>query len=190
MTLLIIGLLVFFGCHLVPAQPALRGRLVAAMGNNGYRGTFSVVVLVALVLIVWGYGTARDAGPDHLYLPPAFFSHITHLLMLPVFVLLVSSKAHGRITRAVKHPMVLATKLWAFAHLLSNGDVASVVLFGSFLVWAIVDRISLARRQRAGLLTVPDGPLRNDVIAVVVGLAFYAFFFMVGHTWLIGVPVR
>ncbi|MCW2309142.1 NnrU family protein [Rhodobium gokarnense] len=189
MTMLIIGLVAFLGVHLVPSMPALKGRLTGTLGDNGYRAVHAVIALVGLVLIVWGYGEARAAGVPVLYDPPLFLRHLVHLLMLPVFILLISAYAHGRITRAVRHPMVLAVKLWAFAHLLVNGDLASVVLFGSFLAWGVIARISLARRERAGLVTVTGGPVRNDIIAIVGGLVLYGIFVMKAHSWLIGVPV-
>jgi len=189
MNVLIIGLVVFIGCHLLPAFPGARKAIADRLGVNVYRGLFSLVALAGLVLIIWGYGAAREEGSPLVYDPPLFLRHITHLLMLPVFVLLVSAYAHGRITQIVKHPMVLAVKLWAFAHLLANGDLASVLLFGGFLAWAIFDRISLARRQRAGLVTVRGGPATNDIIAIVVGLAIYGVLIWKAHTWLIGVPV-
>lgn len=189
MVLLVFGLILFFGVHVMPMLPDLRARLVATVGDGLYRGVYSLIALAGLVLIVWGYGQARDAGVPHLYDPPFFLRHITHLVMLPVFVLLVSAYAHGRITRQARHPMVLAVKLWALAHLLSNGDLASVLLFGSFLAWAVADRISLARRQRRGLVTVREGPAQNDIIAVIVGLSVYLIILFKAHTWVIGVPV-
>ncbi|MBB4302234.1 putative membrane protein [Rhodobium orientis] len=189
MTMLIIGLMAFLGVHLVPSMPSLKARLTGTLGANGYRAVHAVIALIGLVLIVWGFGEARAAGAPVLYDPPLFLRHLVHLLMLPVFILLISAYAHGRITRAVRHPMVLAVKLWAFAHLLVNGDLASVVLFGSFLAWGVIARISLARRERAGLVTVAGGPVRNDIIAIVGGLVIYGVFVMKAHIWLIGVPV-
>ena len=112
------------------------------------------------------------------------------LIMLPVFVLLVAAYAPGRIQRAAKHPMILAVKIWALAHLLANGDAASVLLFGSFLAWGVIARISLKRRQAANPHVVPvAGSGRNDLIAVVVGLLVYALFVWKVHVWLIGVPI-
>ncbi len=189
MLLLVLGLILFFGVHIVPMLPDLRARLIATVGDGLYRGLYSIVALAGLVLIVWGYGQARDAGVPFVYDPPFFMRYMTHLVMLPVFVLLVSAYAHGRITGRARHPMVLAVKLWAFAHLLSNGDIASVLMFGSFLVWAVADRISLARRERRGLVTVHDGPAQNDIVAVIVGLSVYLVFLFKAHTWVIGIPV-
>ncbi len=187
--LLVLGLILFIGVHALPMAPDLRGRLIATVGAGLYRGLYSIIALIGLVLIVWGYGQARESGVALVYDPPLFMRHVTHLFMLPVFVLLVSAYARGRIMRRARHPMVLAVKLWAFAHLLSNGDIASVALFGSILVWAVADRISLARREKRGLVTVHEGRSQNDLVAVVVGLAVYLAFLLKAHTWVIGVPV-
>lgn len=188
MVLLIIGLWLFIGAHLFPTMTNLRGVVYRGLGPVVYRGLFSVIALSGFVLVVWGYAQARETGSPILYNPPAFLNHVTHLLMVPVFILLVSSYAHGRITRIVRHPMVTAIKFWALAHLLSNGDQASVILFGSFLAWAVISRVSLATREQLGLVEVKDGPVRNDIIAVIVGVVLYLAFLAKAHTWLIGVP--
>jgi uncharacterized membrane protein len=189
MVVLALGLLVFIGSHLLPTLPALHDRLIARFGRGLYRTAFAAVSALGLVLIIWGYGLARAEGPVVLYDPPAWLRHVTMLLMLPVFVLVVSAYLPGRISAAVRHPLVTAVKLWAFAHLLANGDAASVLLFASLLAWGVVDRISLKRREAAARVSVPRGPVRNDVIAVCVGLLVYAAFVAHLHAWLIGVPV-
>lgn len=189
MLVLALGLIVFLGAHLVPVSTGLHQRLVAALGAGPYRIAFSIVALVGLVLIVWGYGLARAAGPPMIYDPPVWLRHVTLLLMVPVFVLVVAAYLPGRISATVRHPMVTAVKLWAFAHLLANGDAAAALLFGGFLAWGVVDRISMKRREAAGLVTVKAGPWRNDVVAVVVGLVVYVAIVARLHAWLIGVPV-
>jgi len=189
MIILAAGLLLFLGAHLVPASTGLHTRLVGALGLVPYRVLFGIVALVGLGLIVWGFGVARAAGPPILYDPPVWLRHLTLLLMIPVFVLVAATYLPGRISRAVRHPMVTAVKLWAFAHLLANGDAAAALLFGGFLAWGVIDRISLKRREAAGLVTVRGGPWRNDVVAVIVGLAVYAAIVGGLHAWLIGVPV-
>ena len=148
-----------------------------------------MVSLVGLVLIARGYGEWRLAGPPVLYQPPAFFAHITLLLMLISFVLLAAAYTPGYIRRAVKHPMITAVKVWAFAHLLANGDAASVTLFGAFLAWAVIDRISVARRERAGQIAPRAFTPRwqGDVLAVALGAIVYALFVWKLHLWLIGV---
>ncbi|WP_029058550.1 NnrU family protein [Stappia stellulata] len=190
MTMLIAGLIIFFGVHTLPMKPELRGRMRARLGDLGYKGAFALVSLLGLVLIVYGYGMARAAGPVLLYSPPVWMSHITMLLMLPVFVLLVAAYAPtGHIKARVKHPMILAVKVWALAHLLANGDLASVVLFGGFLAWGVVDRISLKKRGDIGGAGALRKSVAGDAISVVAGLGLYAAFVVFLHMWLIGVPV-
>ncbi|WP_018697857.1 NnrU family protein [Amorphus coralli] len=191
MWIFILGLVIFFGTHLLPADTGLRAAIRTKLGESGYRVIYSVIAFVGLVMIIWGYGEWRAVGPPVLYVPPLWTRHLVMLLMLPVFVLLVAAYAPGRIKSAVKHPMVLAVKIWAFAHLLANGELPSVLLFGSFLAWGVIARISLKKRQAANPHGADPvvGPVRNDVIAVVVGLLVYALFVWKVHVWLIGVPI-
>jgi uncharacterized membrane protein len=186
MTLLILGLVLFLGVHSVSVfAPAWRDAQVARRGEGAWKGGYTLISLVGFVLLVYGYGLARQA-PVVLYTPPAALRHVALLLMLPVFVLLLAVYLPGRIKSAAKHPMLLATKLWATAHLLANGNLADVLLFGGFLAWAVADRISLKRRATRAVPAAPAGPM-NDVIAVVGGLAIYALFLFWAHAWLIGV---
>jgi uncharacterized membrane protein len=149
MTLLIIGLVLFLGIHSVSIfAPTWRDQQFAQRGEAAWKGVYSVVSLIGFVLLVYGYGAARQA-PVVLYTPPAAMRHIALLLMLPVFPLLFAAYLPGRIKSAAKHPMLAATKLWALAHLLANGNLADVLLFGGFLAWAVADRISLKRRAHA-----------------------------------------
>lgn len=187
MTLLVLGLAVFIGIHLVPTCPSTRGNLAARLGENGYKGLFTVAAFAGLALIIYGFGEARFAstGNPQLWHPPRWTRHATMTLMLPVFVLLAAAYLPGRISAAVKHPMLLAVKLWAFAHLLISGRLAQLLLFGGLLAWAVYDRISAKRRA----LPIKSGPVRNDVIAIVIGLLAYAFMLTRGHTLLIGVPL-
>jgi uncharacterized membrane protein len=189
MLVLVLGLVIFLGSHLLPTAPALHDRLVARFGLNTYKLLYSAVSLVGLVLVIWGYGLARAEGPAILYDPPTWLRHLTLLLMAPVFVLAFAAYLPGRISAAVRHPLITAVKLWAFAHLLANGDAASVLLFASFLAWGVIDRISLKRREAAARVAVPRGPIRNDFIALGAGLLVYAAFVAKLHAWLIGVPV-
>lgn len=190
MSILISGLILFFAAHVVPMRPALRTALRGKLGEMGYKVAFSLVSLIGFALIVYGYGEARMAGSPLLYDPPFWLRHVTMLVMVPVFVLLVAAYAPGgRIKAGVKHPMVLAVKIWAVAHLLANGDQASVLLFGAFLVWGIVDRIFLKRRGDIGGAAIAVPSKSGDVIAILAGLALYAAFIVVLHEWLIGVPV-
>lgn len=189
MSLLVVGLLLFLGIHSVSiVANDWRDAQVRRRGEGAWKGLYSVVALIGLVLIVVGYGQARQA-PVVLYVPPTGLRHAAWLLMLPVFVLLLASNLPGRIQTATRHPMLLATKLWATAHLLANGTLADVLLFGGFLAWAVLDRISVKRRPPRPKPELPRKPY-NDVIALVGGLALYAAFIGGLHTWLIGVAPR
>ncbi len=186
MTVLVLGLILFLGVHsLSIVNEPLRDRLVARLGEWPYKGLYSLVALAGLLAIVWGYGLARQA-PVLLYAPPTWLSHVAMVLLLPVFPLFLAAYLPGRIKLKLKHPMLVAVKLWALAHLLANGMAHDVLLFGSFLAWAVADRISLKRRQPRAVPALPASGF-NDLIAVVLGLAIYGAFITGGHYWLIGV---
>ena len=190
MAWLLIGLVLFLGIHSVSivARP-WRDAQIAQRGEGAWKGLYTVVSLIGFVLIVYGYGVARQS-PVVLYAPPSWTRHLALLLMLPVFPLLFASSLPGRIKTAAKHPMLLATKLWAVAHLVANGTLADVLLFGGFLAWAVADRISVKRRPQPAAAVEPARPI-NDVIALVGGLLVYAVFVIWAHAWLIGVsPLR
>ena len=186
MSLLILGLVLFLGAHSVSiVAPGWRNAMQARLGEGPWKALYSLISLAGFALLIVGYGAARQ-NPVVLYLPPVWMRHVALLLMLPVFPLLLAAYLPGRIKTAAKHPMLLAVKVWATAHLLANGNVADVLLFGGFLAWAVADRISLKRRVQRALPGAPAGPL-NDAIAVVAGLALYAVFVFGAHAWLIGV---
>lgn len=189
MTLLILGLVIFLGIHSVSiVAPAWRDAQLAARGEGPWKGMYSVIAGIGLVLIVYGYGLARQS-PVVLYVPPTWLRHLALLLLVPVFPLLFAAYLPGRIQAAAKHPMLLATKLWATAHLLANGGLHDVLLFGGFLAWAVADRISLKRRPVRAIRTAPPRAA-NDLIAIVGGLAVYAAFVFGLHLWLFGVSPR
>ncbi len=187
MAILIAGLVLFLGVHSVRMlAPQWRDSQLASMGEGPWKGAYSLVSLAGLVLLVWGYSVARPVAPD-LYTPPAWTPHLAITLMAIAFMsLMVSQLPAGRLKPMLKHPMLLAVKVWAFAHLLVNGDLASVLLFGSFLAWAVWNRIALKRR--GGRLPVA-GPVTWDVGAVVSGLAVWLLFIWKLHVWVAGVPV-
>ena len=186
MCLLVAGLVIFFGAHSIAIVfPRLRDSLRTRLGARAWRAIYSVVSLVGFVMMCWGFGLARHA-PAVLYIPPAWLRHVAVVLMLPVFPLLFASFLPGRIRTTLKHPLLAGVKFWALAHLLANGMLADVLLFGSFLAWAVFDRISFKRRPPQGLRTAPKRPW-NDAVAVVLGLAVYAFFLFGAHRWLFGV---
>ena len=188
MTILILGIIVLIGIHFVPAFPDLRDSLMARLGRNGYRALFSVVSLLGLALVVWGFAKAPVV---QIWAPPVWTRHLALLLMLPVFPLLLAAYLPGKIKAKVRHPMLAAIKFWALAHLIANGDLASIILFGSFLAYAVVDRILVKRRGAAELvLAVSEAEARrNDLISLGAGLALYVAFLFWLHPLLIGVSL-
>jgi uncharacterized membrane protein len=186
--LLIAGLIIFLGAHLLPAFPQVRAGLGQRFGENGYKAAFSIVSLIGLVLIVYGFGQARTASWNAvLWSPPVWTKHIAFLLMWPAFILLVAAYVPSRIRDRAKHPMLAAVKIWALAHLIANGDLAGVLLFASFLAYAVFDRISVKKRQALGPLGGKTGGVFNDVLVVLIGTFAYVFMLTFGHAWLIGV---
>jgi uncharacterized membrane protein len=189
MPLLLLGLLLFLAIHSVRiAAPEWRRTQIASMGEGKWKGLYSAASLIGLVLIIWGYALARPEAAL-IYEPPVWMKHVTLTLMLFAFVFLaVSQVPAGRIKAWVRHPMLLSVKIWAVAHLLANGDAASLVLFLGVLAWAVIDRISVKRREAAGeRAEILAGPVMNDVIAIAVGVAVYGLFVWKAHEWLFGV---
>ena len=188
LTILVLGLVVFLGNHIFVTFRDARARLMARFGQNGYRALFSVVAIVGLALIVWGYGDYRAHGMIPVWSPPAFMRHITVTLMLFAAIFMVAGFIPSHIKMKLKHPMLASVKTWALAHLLVNGDLGSIVLFGSFLAWGVYSRIAAKRRGDKGATSAPAG-WTNDIIVVVVGLAlFFALGFWF-HPHVIGVKV-
>jgi uncharacterized membrane protein len=164
-----------------------RNRMAEKLGEWPWKGMYALVSIVGFALIVWGYALARH-DPVVLYTPPTWLRPVTMVLLVPVFPLLLATYLPGRIQAAAKHPMLAATKLWAFAHLLANSTLADALLFGAFLVWAAADRISMMRRAQRPILRMPP-TWANDLIAIFAGLALYVAFLFWLHDWLIGVPL-
>ena len=182
----LLGLIVFLGVHSISiVAPNWRDAMLARMGEGAWKGLYSVIAIVGFVLLVWGYGQARMEAVV-LYDPPVWTRWIAAVLMLPVFPLLLAPYFPGRIKAALKHPMLVAVKIWALAHLIANGTSADVLLFGGFLAWAVLDRISLKRRPQRPIRTLPP-KVFNDVITVVLGLALYFLFMHWLHARWIGV---
>jgi uncharacterized membrane protein len=186
---MILGLVLFFGVHTLTTQRELRARVIASSGEGGYKIGYSLVSALGLVLIVWGFAHYRATGWIDVWQPPTAFKHLTVALMLPAVILVVASYIRGRIYTRLKHPMLTGIKLWAAAHLLANGDLGSIILFGSFLGWAVFDRISLKHRADSGAPPIPVGGPSNDLIAVAVGLVAYLALAFAFHPVVIGVPV-
>lgn len=186
---LIAGLVVFLGIHMARVvAPDFRQSVIDGKGENAWKGIYSIASLVGFVLLIWGYGAARVSESNtFFYAGPVWFTHIVWLLMVPVMILLVASQLPaGHIKARMKNPMLIAVKIWAFAHLLVNGDLASLLLFGGFLIWAVIVVINTKRR---GLPAPQPTSKTSDVISVVVGLGLWAAFAFALHEWLIGVPV-
>lgn len=189
MAILVLGIIIFLGMHLVRVvAPGFRAGIIESRGKGTWMGLYTIVSLVGLCLIIYGFGQARGET-GMLYDPPIFLRHIALLLMLVAFIVLAAGfLPAGRIAVAVKHPQVLSIKIWALAHLLANGETSSVLLFGSFLAWAVILRISLKRRERAGEKVLPVfRSTRNDVLAVLIGLVAFVLFVWKLHELLIGV---
>jgi uncharacterized membrane protein len=185
---LVAGLVIFLGVHSIAIfAGGWRERMVGRLGPLAWKGLYTAASLVGFVLLVGGYAQAR-LDPVVLYQPPYWLRHVAMLLLLPMFPLLLSAYLPGRIKAAVKHPMLTATKAWALSHLLVNGMLADVLLFGGFLAWAVLDRISVGKRPQPAPRAAPAS-MRNDVIAVVGGLVLYAVFLKWAHGLLIGVPL-
>ena len=186
---MILGLVLFFGVHTLTTQRDVRARVIAASGEGGYKIGYALVSFLGLALIVWGFARYRATGWIDVWYPPIGLKHLTVALMLPAVILVVASYIRGRIYTVLKHPMLTGVKLWAAAHLLANGDLGSIILFGSFLGWAVFDRISLKHRADAGGPPIPVGGTGNDLIAVGVGLVAYLALAFAFHPVVIGVPV-
>ncbi len=186
MTLFILGLLIFFGTHLWTAL-ARKGRegLIAKLGAGPYKGLYSLAAIAGFALIVIGW---RGADASVVYTLPAFLTHVTYLLVLLALILLAAAYLPaGKIAAAAKHPMLAGVKLWAFGHLLVNGEVRSIMLFGAFLAYGVIDRIAVKKRNEP---TPKAGPISNDLIAVAVGAGAWAAIYFFLHPFIAGVALR
>src|SRR6202790_2828288 len=186
---MILGLVLFLGVHTLTTRRKLRARVIAATEEGGYKIGYALASVAGLALIVWGFAHYRATGWIDVWYPPKWLKHITVALMLPAVILVVAAYIRGRIYTALKHPMLAGVKLWAAAHLLANGDLGAIILFGSFLGWAGFDRISLKRRADAGAPPIPVGGGSNDLIAVAVGIIAYLALGFAFHPVVIGIPV-
>ncbi len=187
--LLILGLALFLGVHVLTTRRQARAALLARLGEGGYKALYSLVAIVGIALIAEGFSLYRATEWTDIWYPPRAFRHITLALMLPAIILIVAAYIRGRIYTKLKHPMLAGVKLWAAAHLLANGDLGSIILFGSVLAWAVYDLISLKHREDAGSPPIPVGGIGNDAIAVGVGIVAYLALALVFHPLVIGVPV-
>lgn len=188
MTFLLLGLLLFLGTHSIRiVADDWRTRQFARLGEKRWKGLYSIVALGGFALLVWGYGQTRLAPVD-LWNPPLWTRHLAVLLMLPSLVLLVAAYVPGnRIKAALGHPMAAGVKLWAFAHLLANGRLGDVVLFGAFLVWAVLSFVAARKRDRIAGTRYPALGAGRDVKVLIVALLAWVAFTFWAHKWLIGV---
>jgi uncharacterized membrane protein len=189
LALLVLGLVLFLGPHVFVTLRGARGALIARIGEGVYKGLFAIVSIVGLYLIGKGFALYRDAGMIEVWDPPDWTRHITVALMWPSIIFVTAAYIPGDIKRVLKHPMLVGVKLWAVAHLISNGDLGSMIIFISVLAWAVYDRITLKRRSDSGGLPIPIGGRRNDIAAVIVGTILYFALALVFHPLVIGKPV-
>lgn len=184
MMLFVIGLCLFFVPHSFTLCREARARVIARLGVLPYRGLYSLISLAGLVLVILGYG---DLPEIQLWAPPAWTRHLTMVVMMPVFVLLVAANMPGKIKAKLGNPMLLGVKIWAVAHLLTNGELAAVALFGSFLLWAVIDLVAVKRGGRSAIVAAPKPVF--DLLALSIGLGLYAAFLFGLHALLFGVPL-
>lgn len=189
LAILVLGLAVFLGAHVFVTLRTPRAALIKDIGEGRYKGLMALVSLAGLVLIGYGFGQYRATGWIDVWSPPGWTYYITQILMWPASIFVVAAYSRGNIWRALKHPMLVGVKTWAAAHLISNGDLGSIVLFGSFLAWAVYDRITLKHRSDPGAPAIPVGGHRNDTIALVVGTLLFLALGFIFHPLVVGVAV-
>jgi uncharacterized membrane protein len=188
MFVLVLGLIVFLGLHCIRiVADDWRKQQIARIGLNRWKGIYSIIAIIGFVLIVWGFGLARQ-HPVLVYLPPLWLRHLNALFMLVALIFFAAARVpRNHIKAKFGHPQVLAVKTWAFGHLLATGMLHDLVLFVPFLIWSVVLFIVSRRRDRQDGTVYPAGTLKGDVIAVVVGVVVWALFAFWLHTLLIGV---
>lgn len=188
MSILILGLVLFLGVHSTRIfAEGWRTQTIARIGEKPWKGIYSVVSLVGFVLIIWGFSLAR-LQPVVLWTPPVAMKHINSLFTLLAFVLLAAAYVpRNQIRSRLHHPMILGVKLWAFGHLLATGTLANAVLFGAFLLWAILDFRAARQRDRALGTTYQAGTLGGTLVTAVVGVAAWAAFAFWLHAAWIGI---
>jgi uncharacterized membrane protein len=188
LSIMIIGLAMFFGVHTLTTMRSQRAALIARTGEVTYKVVYSLLSLVAIALIAYGFSRYRAAGMIEVWDPPRWLRHVNNLLLWPAFICIAAAYIPGDIKRVLKHPMLVGIKLWAFGHLLANGDLGSMILFGSFLAWAVYDRITLKRRTDPGAPDFGLGGRDCDTLAVVVGTLVYLALGFWFHPYVVGVP--
>jgi uncharacterized membrane protein len=189
LAILVAGLVVFIGSHVFVTMRQQRAALIGRIGEMPYKAAMALLSLVGLILVGYGFARYRATGWIDIWSPPRWTYFVTEFLMWPASILVVAAYIRGNIWRVLKHPMLAGVKTWAVAHLISNGDLGSILLFGSFLGWAGYDRMTLKHRADAGAPSFPEGGRRNDLIAIAVGTLLYLLLGLVFHPLVIGRPV-
>lgn len=187
LAILILGLFVFLGAHIFVTFRKARGEAIARLGH-GYRLLFAIVASAGLILIIWGFALYRAHGWIEIWSPPGIMRHISAGLMLIAVILFTAAFIPSHIRAKAKHPMLAGVKTWALAHLVSNGDLGSILLFGGFLAWGVYARIAAKRRGDAGITVAPAG-WGNDIMVVLLGFVLYLALGYAFHPVMIGVPV-
>jgi uncharacterized membrane protein len=187
MTLLVLGLVLFLGTHAVSMLRGPRAAVIGRLGENGFKGLYTLISLIGFGLIIWGFGSYRASGYIPVWTPPVWLRHLSALLLLPVLPLIFSAYAKGFVKARLKHPMILGVKVWSLAHLLSNGDLGSMLLFGGFLLWSVLAFMSMRRRPEQAPAFVPNPG--QDAAAILAGLIAWLALVSGLHRWLIGVGV-
>jgi uncharacterized membrane protein len=188
LAIMILGLVVFVAPHVFVTRRDTRAAVIVLIGEGPYKALFSLVSIIGVVLIGWGFARYRASGWIEVWSPPSWTRHVAVALILPAIVMIVAAYIPGNIKRRLKHPMLAGVKLWALAHLISNGDLGSSLLFGTILAWAVFDRISLKSRTDPGAPPIPVGGARQDAIAVIVGTLVYLALGFWFHPLVIGMP--
>jgi uncharacterized membrane protein len=189
LAILVLGLIAFIGPHVFVTMREPRAALIGRIGEGPYKGLLSLLSIIGIVLIGYGFGRYRATHWIDVWYPPHWTYYITQILMWPASIFVVAAYIRGNIWRSLKHPMLIGVKTWAVAHLISNGDLGSILLFGSFLAWAGYDRMTLKQRPDTGAPAIPAGGHRNDIIALAVGTLLYLLLGLVFHPLVIGHPV-
>ncbi len=184
----ILGLVLFLGAHVFVSMRNERAALISRIGRGPYLGLFTLVSIVGVLLIGFGFARYRAEGLIPVWYPPAWTRQIVVAAMWPASIAVVAAYIPGDIKRVLKHPMLVGVKIWAVAHLCANGDLGGIILFGAVLAWAVYDRITLKRRSDPGAPPIPVGGRRNDIIAIVVGTILYLALGFVFHPIVIGLP--
>jgi uncharacterized membrane protein len=186
LAILVAGLVVFIGAHVFVTMRDQRAALIGRIGEWPYKGLLALASVTGLILIGYGFGEYRATGWIDVWYPPHWTYYVTELLMWPASIFVVAAYIRGNIWRTLKHPMLVGVKTWGVAHLISNGDLGSILFFGSFVLWAGYDRMTLKHRADAGAPTIPAGGHRNDIIALVVGTVLYVVLGLVFHPLVVG----